>query len=129
MRFDNQIRDLAMNFYWQRLYASSKEINGIHLFENTFNFTSFQVTFLYWLEIYHSLYRDLALGEYDNLTENVIKDHRRCDAFLYWRQKDSDRKMFEYKQDSKKSSNARAKRSAKGKGKSYRIYKGATGTK
>lgn len=127
MRFDFQIRDLALNFYWQRLYSSSKEINGINLFENTFNFSSFQVTFLYWLEIYNSLYRDLSLGEYPNLTENVIKDHRRCDAFLYWRQKDTDRKMLEYRQESKRHSKAEAKRG--GKGKSYRIFKGATGTK
>lgn len=125
MSFEIQIRDLALNFYWQRIYGCAKEINGIHLFENSYNFSGLQVTFLYWLEVYNSLYRDLALGEYPNLTEKVIKDHRRCDAFLYWRQKDSDRKLLETRQEQRQSQ--KSLRRSKGQGKSYRIFKGVTG--
>jgi len=125
MKFDKEIRDLAMSFYWQKLYVSSKEINGINLFENACNFTGFQVMFLYWLEIYHSLYRDLSMKEYENLSENVIRDHRRCDAFLYWRQKDNDRKLNEVHKELK-TSNRISKGRSKGTGKSYNIFKGTT---
>lgn len=125
MKFDKEIRDLASSFYWQKIYISSKEMNGIQLFENNFNISGFQVMFLYWLEIYNSLYKDLALKEYENLSENVIKDYRRCDAFLYWREKEQEKKINVANQEIKKTTRM-TKAGSKGKHKSYNIFKGAT---
>ncbi len=123
MRFDTQIRDLAKSFYWQKLYSNSKKINGVNLFENISNFTGFQVLFLHWLEIYESLYKDLAMKEYINLTENVINNHLRCDAFLYWRERENEKKINELNQEIKKT-NRTAKNSLKKGQKSYRIFQG-----
>lgn len=81
------IRQLARSNYWQTLYSSSKENNGVHLFANTENLSGLQVQFLNWLRIYDMLYTELAHLEDNKLTENVIKEDLRCDAYLYYRRK------------------------------------------
>jgi len=88
MNLDSQIRKLARSVYWQNLYRSSKDAYGIGLFKNTANFSSVQVNFLYWLQIYDMLYTELQKQEWGSiLTERVINNDIRCDAFLYWRTK------------------------------------------
>lgn len=124
MRFENELRVLASSFYWQRLYMSSKEMSGIHLFENTMNFTGFQVMFLYWLEIYSMLYREFAMKEWINLDEEVIKDFTRCNAFLYWRQREQEKKLNETNQELKHPTSGT--KSLKSSGKDFKIFQGAT---
>ncbi len=80
-----KVRKLARSFYWQNLYIASQECNGIKLFENESNFSGLQLMFLYWLRTYKSLYEGLALEESPYLTENVIEDDLRCDAYLMFR--------------------------------------------
>lgn len=124
MRFENELRSLACSFYWQRLYMSSKELSGIHLFENNTNFSGFQVMFLYWLEIYTMLYRELAIQEWTNLDEEVIKDLTRCNAFLYWRQREQEKKINQTNQELKHSTSGR-KSLKNGSGKDFQIFQGA----
>ena len=79
------IRKLARSSYWQNLYRASKTNSGIHLFENIQNFSGLQILCLYWLDIYSLLYEELTNKEWKYLSEDVINDDIRCDAFLYYR--------------------------------------------
>lgn len=80
----NSIRELAKSYYWQTIYARSKEHADISLFNNKTDFTPLQINFLQWLEIYHSLELDLSMKK-EYLSREVINDSIRCDAYIYWR--------------------------------------------
>jgi len=101
MSFEHNLRYLAKSNFWQTLYRSSKEITGINLFDNISNFSGLQVIFLYWLKVYDMLYTELSQKEWDNLSEKVIQDNYRCDAFLYWRSKQIEKKILDYKKTEK----------------------------
>lgn len=118
---EEQIRKLARSSYWQSLYRNSKNLN-LSLFFNNNNFSGIQVLFLYWLKIYDLLYQELADQEWNNLNENVIKNNFRCDAFLYYRQKEIEKKIRKNKQEEKKLG-----RKNKGNLTNYPIYKGPKG--
>lgn len=62
----------------------------ISLFENQTDFTPVQVSFLQWLEVYHSLEVDLATKE-PYISREVIEDDIRCDAYLTWRESKSNK--------------------------------------
>lgn len=113
MNVSTQIRRLARSNYWQEIYAQSKECSGIHLFENTYNFSGIQYLFLYWIRVYRMLYDELANKEWPNLDEEVINTDWRCDCFLYWRSKEIQKKIKQYKDESNK-----------GKKQSNKIYQG-----
>lgn len=82
----NLIRELASSFDNQILYARMKDGVPVQFFENKKDFTSLQISFLYWLEIYHGLYSSLST---DNpyLNDAVISDEVRCDSYLKHRGK------------------------------------------
>lgn len=101
MNFEENLRLIAKSNYWQELYRSSKDIKGINLFENENNFSGLQIIFLNWLRVYALLYEELATQEWDNLTEEVINDFDRTDAFLYYRSKQIERKIRENKLEEK----------------------------
>ena len=84
MKNFNPIRLLARSPRWQILYARSKEISGLRLFNNDTDLTSLQISFLQWLEIYSSMETDLAMKE-KNLSRDVFEDDYRTDAYLYVR--------------------------------------------
>jgi len=92
MNLEDHIRKLARSNYWQEIYYHSKENSGIYIFENRSNFSGIQSIFLYWLRIYSLLYSELAQKDWDNLDKEVIEDDIRCDAFLYWRSREQDKK-------------------------------------
>jgi len=122
MRIENILRQLAKSTYWQRIYRASKEGQGIHLFDNMSNLTGIQMAFLYWLEVYEMLYKELAQKEWDILDENVINDPIRCDAFLYWRMKQHQKEYMKYKEDIKKTkTGSRAKANQR----QFSIYNGS----
>jgi len=83
---ENSIRRLAKSTYWQNFFVNAKEMGSLHLFDNENKLTKIQILFLHWLSVYNSLYQDLANGE-DYLTEEVIDDEIRADAYLYFRRK------------------------------------------
>lgn len=81
---EKYLRKLARSNRWQLLYAKSKELNGIRLFENKLNHSQRQLHFLYWLSMYNSLYQDLAMKE-KYLSIKVINSDIECDAYLYYK--------------------------------------------
>ena len=111
---EDKLRRLARSTYYQNLYNSSKENSGIHLFQNIQNFSGLQVRFLYWLKVYDMLYTELQTMENDLLTEKVIQDELRCDAYLIWRSRYNEDKWKEYRKDEKKRNKERNPRSSRG---------------
>lgn len=101
MNIETKLRKLARSSYWQNLYKASKENSGIHLFENINNFTYLQIRFLYWLAIYDILYDELARQESDFLTENVIENDERTDAYLAYRHQKTKYEWKKYRQEEK----------------------------
>ena len=87
---DKYLRKLARSAYWQNIYCASKECNGIHLFENISNFSGLQIRFLHLLQVYDLLFSELARHEDTLLTQAVILDDDRCDAYLVYRNKKND---------------------------------------
>jgi hypothetical protein len=113
-----QIRKLARSNYWQEVYHASKTCSGIRLFENQDNISGLQFLMLYWLRVYDMLYKELAEKEWSNLDEKVIETDWRCDCFLYWRSKEIEKKIKQYKNDQKKAESKKMK-----------IYQGPKGNK
>lgn len=101
MKLEAQIRELAQSQYWQEIYNASKNCSNIQIFNNVNDFSGIQYLFLYWLRVYNMLYDELYQMEWDNLDEAVIKDTVRCDAFLYYRRKQQEKKLRKSKRDSK----------------------------
>lgn len=91
------LRNLAKSNKWQIIYNRAKELGTIRLFNNDTDFSKAQILFLYYLELYASLYRDLSSHE-PYISEDVINDEIRCDAYIFWR---STRKYKEEKAKSK----------------------------
>lgn len=101
MDLDTKIRKLARSNHWQNLYVASLKNSGINLFQNINNFSGLQVHFLYWLSVYNSLYEELAKHEDDRLSEKVLEDDFRTDAYLTYRNKKNDYLWKKYRQDEK----------------------------
>lgn len=80
MQLETYLRKLARDTYWQMLYQSAKEIK-VDLFENKKGLSGIQLLFRHYLTLYSQLYENLGLDEF--LSEQVIKDDLRCDAYLY----------------------------------------------
>jgi len=89
MQVDQELRKLAKANYWQSLYRISKEC-GTPLFINNNNFSGLQVRFLHYLQIYDMLYNELLTHEDEYLSEAVIDDFDRTDAYLIYRNKKHD---------------------------------------
>lgn len=102
MDIEQRLRHLARSSYYQELYKASKDCSGIYLFENQTNFSKIQYMFLYWLRVYSMLYEELYSLEWKNLDEAVVYDNDRCDAFLFWRRKQQEKKIREYQKKEKK---------------------------
>jgi hypothetical protein len=78
------LREIARSDKWQSLYARAKELSSIRLFNNTIDFTKIQIWFMYYLEMYQSLYIDLNSGE-RMISEDVIKDDLRAEAYITYK--------------------------------------------
>ena len=102
MTDEKEIRKLARSDYWQNLYKSSKDCSGIHLFENITNISGLQTLFLYWLNIYDLLFNEIRDREWIYLSEAVIKDDCRTDAFLYYRGKELEKIIRKNKLEAEK---------------------------
>ena len=102
MKLEEQIRILAQKSYWQEIFSSSQKCSGIQLFENINNFSGIQYLFIYWLRVYQLLYNELYSLEWKNLDEKVIKDNIRCDAFLWYRRKEQEKRIRKNQKEEKK---------------------------
>ncbi|MFA5048511.1 MAG: hypothetical protein WC516_05820 [Patescibacteria group bacterium] len=87
---ESEIRKLARSMSYQNLYNASKECSNIQLVDNVSNFSGLQMSLMYWVATYSILYQELATCEDKYLTEKVIQDDVRCDAYLIHRKKKHD---------------------------------------
>jgi len=78
------LRKLAKSDRFQILYNRAKELGTLKLFNNVSDLTKIQIFFIYYLELYSSLYRDLNAKE-PYISEDVIDDDIRVDAYILWR--------------------------------------------
>lgn len=101
MQIDEKIRQLAKSPYYQNLFSMSKKCTNIQIFDNVSNFSGRQVYLLQWCSVYEMLYEELAKHEDDLLTENVINDSYRCDAYLAYRYKKHDNLWKQYRREEK----------------------------
>lgn len=99
MDIEKQIRKLACSSAWQKLYEASKNNSGIQLFENNCNFSAIQLRFLYWCNVYNMLYSELMTKEDKFLSEKVIEDMDRCDAYLIRRNKKHEALWEKYRRE------------------------------
>jgi len=103
MNIDVELRKLAQASYWQNLYRASLDGVNISLFENSERYSGIQVRFLYWLSVYKKLYEELSTFEDEFLTEEVIADIDRCDAYLLHRDKKYKYQWKQHRQAEKES--------------------------
>ena len=82
------LKKLARSNKWQVLYNRAKELGTLRLFKNDMDLTKIQIWILYFLEMYSSLYTDLAMDE-EYINEEVIEDDLRCEAYLLYRKEKS----------------------------------------
>lgn len=101
MNIEKEIRKLARSNHWQTIYNANKDCANINLFENKNNISDPQAQFLQWLSIYNMLYIELAQRESVFLTENVIKNDYRCNAYLYYRKKKIENEWLKHQKDKK----------------------------
>ena len=85
------IRKLAKSNKYQLIYSRVKELSMLKLFNNCIDLTRVQIFFLYWLEVYSSLYSDIARKE-ELIDDEVISDDIRTDAYLVWKSEKSKEK-------------------------------------
>lgn len=85
------LRKLAKSVKFQSIYRRAKESGMIKIFYNDFNLSKIQEWFLYYLEVYSMLYQDLANKEL-YISEDVINNDLRCDAYLFMKSKIKDKK-------------------------------------
>ena len=98
---ENQIRKIAKSNKYQNLYNATEKCSGINIFENKSNFSALQLRFLYWLSTYNMLYTELATYEDGLLSEGVIDDDIRTDAYLVYRNKKNEYQWKKYRQEEK----------------------------
>ena len=84
------LKKLARSNKWQILYNRAKELGTLRLFKNDIDLAKGQIWMLYYLEMYSSLFTDLAMNE-DFISEDVIEDDLRTEAYLLYR-KDKNKK-------------------------------------
>ena len=76
------IRRVAKQPYWQAIYAQSKEISNLGIFNNQSNLTYLQLNFLQQLAFYSSLQWDIASNE---VSELVLDNEIYEDAYAHYR--------------------------------------------
>jgi len=77
------LRNLAKSTNAQIYYHRAKELN-IRLFNNDSDLSNIQIFYLYFLELYSSLYTDLHMQE-EYINEDVIDDELRVEAYLLFK--------------------------------------------
>jgi len=80
----SKLRDLAKSIKHQNLFTASKEVYGIKLFHNNFNFSKIQEIYLSHLYSYDSINRDIIL---EKISEHVVDNEIYEDAYLLYKRK------------------------------------------
>ena len=101
MNIETELRKLARSDYWQALYNISKANPSISLFKNSTDLSTLQIRFIQFLNIYNMLYTELSQKESVYLTDKVIKNDNRCNAYLHYRTQKIEQEWFKHQQDKK----------------------------
>ena len=83
------LQKIARSNEHQTLFNRTKEISSLRLFRNDSDLSLLQSYYLYFLEVYSMLYNDLN-SKADFLTEEVIQDTIRVEAYLLLRKEKKD---------------------------------------
>ncbi len=97
MDIEYKIRKIAKSVYWQTIYNNSLKSSGIRLFNNETNLSGLQTRLLYWLSTYKTLYDDLSTFEDEYLTNKVIENDYRTDAYLIYKNKKNEHDWKQYR--------------------------------
>ena len=92
----NLLRELAKSIKAQNLFVAVKEINGIHLFRNNFDFSKLQEIYLSHLYNYDSINKDIVI---DKISEHVIDNEIYTDSYLLWKRKNLKKTIKDNKQN------------------------------
>jgi len=96
MNIYSLLRELAKSIKAQNLFVTAKEINGIRLFRNSFDFSKLQEIYLSYLYNYDSINRDIIL---EKISDHVIDNEIYTDAYLLWKRKNLKKTMKDNKQN------------------------------
>jgi len=81
--FNKELRRLASTSYYQLLYDGAKNLN-LNIFKNSRDYTTVQLKFLQYLNLYDTLFCDFNLGEVDEIVfDNEIYE----DSYLLYKRK------------------------------------------
>ena len=80
------LRDLAKSIESQNLFLASKEIHGIYLFKNNFDFSKIQTIYLSYLYNYNSINRDIII---EKISKHVLDNFIYEDSYLLYRSKNN----------------------------------------
>lgn len=83
------IRKLAKSIKSQNQFTASKDVHGINLFSNTFNFSRLQEIYISYLYMYNSLMKDIMLKE---VNEKVLDNDIYEESYILWRKKNFNKK-------------------------------------
>jgi len=78
----SKIRLLAKSTTSQNLFIASKEINGVRLFKNSFDFSKLQIYYMTNLYHYDSINRDIII---ENISKHVFDSEIYEDAYLFYK--------------------------------------------
>ena len=96
----SKLRNLAKSVRAQNLFVAVKELHGIQMFRNNFDFSKLQEIYLSFLYMYDTINRDIIV---DKISEKVLDCELYEDAYMTWRRKNN--KKSEKEDKSKKDVN------------------------
>jgi hypothetical protein len=84
MNIYSKLKELARSVRAQNLFIAAKEINGIRIFKNLYNFSKLQEIYLSYLYNCDIINRDIIM---DKISEHVFDSEIMEDAYLLWKRK------------------------------------------
>jgi hypothetical protein len=96
----DRLIDLAKSVRIQNLFIAAKEVNGVHLFRNNYDFSKLQEIFLSYIYTFDTINRDIVV---DKISEKVLDDRIYWESYMTWRRKNN--KKSEKEDKSKKDVN------------------------
>jgi hypothetical protein len=96
----SKLRNLAKSVRAQNLFVAVKELHGVQLFRNNFDFSKLQEIYLSFLYMYDTINRDIIV---DKISEKVLDCELYEDAYMTWRRGNSKKSI--QKDDKKKDVN------------------------
>jgi hypothetical protein len=100
MNIYSKLRELARSIRIQNLFVAVKEINGMRLFCNEFDFSKLQEIYLSYLYNSNAISNDIIL---EKISEHVFDSEIMEDAYLIWKRKNM--KKINIKEDKQKNVN------------------------